>query len=171
MDRTTELMIRLDERTIIAHLGPEDETRLRALIASGKTDLSIEPSSLDTEGHGLSSEIAVDVEGHALTLRLPNAADAAAVRKALAVGALTAAVAVGGIAAANMAAPAAAPAAPNAIQAPQAAPAPDTATFREQRLQETMNSPYTSGAAPVDTSPAAPSDTGEKRSGPLEFNP
>lgn len=171
MDQMTELVIRLDERTIIAHLGPEDETRLRALIASGKTDLSIEPSNLDTEGHGLSNEIAVDVEGHALTLRLPNAADAAAVRKALAVGALTAAVAVGGIAAANMAQPASAPAAPNTVQAPQAAPAPDTATFREQRLQETLNSPFTSGAAPADTGAAAPSEKGDSGRGPLEFNP
>lgn len=171
MDQTTQIVIRLDERTLVAHLGPEDEARLRTLIASGRTDLSIEPSSLDTEGHGLSNEIAVDVEGHALTLRLPNAADAAAVRKALAVGALTAAVAVGGLAAANMAAPAAAPAAPNAIEAPQAAPAPDTATFREQRLQESINSPYTSGAAPLDTGAAAPSGTGDERSGPLEFNP
>ena len=167
---TAELVIRLDDRTIVARLGPEDEDRLRALIASGQTDLTIEPSNLDTEGHGLANEIAVDVEGHALTLRLPNASDAAAIRKALAVGALTAAVAVGGIAAASMAPPAQAPAAPN-VQAPQAAPAPDVATFREQRLMETLNSPYTSGAAPSEPGNAAPTEKGGSRSGPLEFNP
>jgi len=168
---TAELVIRLDDRMIVARLGPEDEDRLRALIASGRTDLTIEPSNLDTEGHGIANEIAVDVEGHALTLRLPNAADAAAIRKALAIGALTAAVAVGGIAAANMAPPAQAPAAPNVVQAPQAAPAPDVATFREQRLMETLNSPYTSGAAPSEPGDAAPAEKGGSGSGPLEFNP
>lgn len=173
MEQTAELVIRLDERTLIARMTAEDEQRLREFIASGQTDLRIEPSSLDTEGHMASDEVAVDVEGHALTLRLPTPADAAALRKALAVGTLTAAVAIGGVAAAlNQNDTSAAPAAPINDPAPAVAPAPDPALFREQRLQETMDSPYTSGDAPADQGTAPSSQTGDSdRSGPLEFNP
>jgi hypothetical protein len=169
-EQTAELVIRLNERTLIARMTAEDEQRLREFIAGGQTDLRIEPSSLDTQGHMASNEVAVDVEGHALTLRLPSAADAAALRRALAVGTLTAAVAIGGIAAANMAPPAAAPAAPDAVQAPQAAPAADLANFREQRLQSIENSPYTSAASSSSETEQAP-EQGGTGSGPLEFNP
>ncbi len=168
---TTELAIQLEGRTVLARPRPEDQDRLAELMAGGRSILSIEPTALDTEGHGLGDEIAVDVEGHALTLRLPTIADATALRRALAVGALTATVALGGAAVASMSQADPAPAAP--VVAPAVDPAPDLATWREHRLAETMGQPYAAGGGVVapDTSAGGNSETHEKRSGPLEFNP
>lgn len=170
---TTGLAIQIEGRTIFAQPRPEDEGRLAELYADDPT-LQIEPSSLDTEGHGLSNEIAVDVEGHAITLRLPNSDDAAALRRALAVGALAATIAIGGATAAALSqAPTAAPVAPAQVPAVDVPARPvDLASLREQRLAEAEGS---SGASTDATSSGTSSDaqpaSRETRSGPLEFDP
>jgi hypothetical protein len=176
MDNTTTgLAIQIDGRTIFAQPRPEDAGRLAELYSEGQT-LQIEPSSLDTEGHGLSSEIAVDVEGHAITLRLPNTDDAAALRRALAVGALAATIAIGGVTAAALSQAPAAPVAPAQVPAVDApSRSVDLATLREQRLAKAEDSSGASTGASTDaTSPSTASDsqsgTRESRSGPLEFD-
>jgi len=165
------LEIKLDDRTVVGQPRPEDQGRLIGLAAAGALTLSIEPSKLDTEGHGLSTDVAVDVEGHALTLRLPNATDATALRRALAVGALTATVAFGAVAAASMHQPSdvVAPPAPVAPAAPAAAPARDLATLREDRLAAIENTAGSTGEVSGTTSEAPP-ETRDTRSGPLEFD-
>ena len=172
MDNTTTgLAIQIDGRTIFAQPRPEDEGRLAELYADNPT-LQIEPSSLDTEGHALSNEIAVDVEGHAITLHLPSSDDAAAFRRALAAGALAATIVIGGATAAALSQAPAAPAAPAQAPAVDVPARPlDLARLREQRLVEAEGS---SGASTSATSPSTASDaqagSRETRSGPLEFD-
>ncbi len=133
---TTELLIQLDDRTIVARPRPQDDDRLAGLMAAGRETFSIQPSDLDTEGHATLDEIAVDVEGHAITLRLPNSTDAAALRRALAVAAVSATIVAAGAAASLQGTPAApaAPAAPAQVTAPRERV--DPAVLNEQKLAE-----------------------------------